>query len=77
MNKRWLLSAAVGLAGLGVVAVANASPASPVISSAKSLTEQSAVEKVWHHRRCHWVRHCWIGRWGHKHCRWVRRCHHW
>ena len=75
MNKRILLSAAAGLASLGLVGVANASPTSPLISSGKTLANQNAVETVRY--RCHWVRRCWIGPWGHRHCRWVRRCHHW
>ena len=45
MNKRILLSAAAGLAGLGLVAVANASPASP-LTSGKSLTNHSCVSTV-------------------------------
>ena len=77
MKSFGFLSAAAGLALLGLVGVANAAPAGTALPNLSTLAaadgsvEQAQYGYRRHHRRCHWVKHC-----GHHRCHWHRRCHH-
>lgn len=67
------LSAAAGIAMLGLSATAHAAPMSSGLPGLSTLAADGAVEQAqyWRHRhhRCHWVKRC-----GPHRCWWVRRC---